>query len=551
MMSSTGILSRVQRAPLRPSEFLGVLPEVPDEPAVLTDICDWIEDNFRIYRGHEPERIRLELHQKAILRYAFQRVLDRFLFSIIIYSTIKKSGKSTIAGAIAQWFAETVARYGSIFCIGNDARQARERSFEFIRQSISAHPDFMPGKDILPGKWECLQNSHRCLKSGSKIEALAVDARGEAGGSPALSIWTELWGFETTEALRFWDELTPVPTLPDSIRLVETYAGYDGESELLHGLYKSGLEGRQLTNDDLARVAAREDKDGERYEDFLRAFAETDGDPQALVPVWVNETAGQFMYWDSGLAARRMPWQQGEEGEKYYQKQEVQLPPKAFRRLHSNLWEGAESAYIPLEVWDQRMDATLPDFRAGDLHTGKALDRNGVVIGLDAASTGDTFALLAVTRHPLRFNEPAIRACKVWAPPKVGEIDYSAVEAYLDYLCETYNVVEIAYDAYQLTDMMQRFRRKGKVRCRAFNQQQERLVADRQLFDLSMNGQISYPPDLDPAFRQHLANANAKLQRDEDSKMRVVKKTAGRPIDLVVAASMAVHRCMKLLMENA
>ncbi len=514
------------------------------------DPCDWIEANFRIYRGREPEKIRLALHQKAILRYALQRVLGSFLFCIIIYSTIKKGGKSTIAGAIGQWFAETVARFASIFCVGNDARQARERSFEFIRQSISAHPDFVPGKDILPGQWECLTNTLRCLKSGSKIEALAVDARGEAGGAPALSIWTELWGFETTEALRFWDELTPVPTLPDSIRLVETYAGYDGESELLHGLYKSGLEGQQLTNDEVARVAAR-DKDGERYEDFLRAFAETDGDPQALVPIWVNEAMGQFMYWDSGVEARRMSWQQGEEGDKYYQKQEAQLPPKANRRLHGNFWEGAESAYIPLEVWDRLVDPDMPDFKAGDPETGKALDRNGVVLAVDAASTGDCFAVCAVTRHPKRFNEPAIRACKVWAPPKVGEIDYSAVEAYLDMIIDAYNVVEIAYDAYQLTDMMQRFRKKGKVRCRAFNQQQERLVADRQLYDLAMNGGISYAPDLDPAFRQHLANANAKLQKDEASKMRIVKKTAGRPIDLVVAASMGVHRCMKLVMENA
>jgi hypothetical protein len=81
-----------------------------------------------------------------------------------------------------------------------------------------------------------------------------VDAAGEAGGRPSLMIFTELWGFESAEALRFWEEMTVVPTLRDSIRLVETYAGYEGESELLFGLYdRVKQSGRQLTNGELAR----------------------------------------------------------------------------------------------------------------------------------------------------------------------------------------------------------------------------------------------------------------------------------------------------------
>jgi phage terminase large subunit-like protein len=521
--------------------------EADPEPAL--DLCDSIERNFYVYQGREPSLIHLEPHQKAILRYAFRRLPDgRLPFSIIIYSTIKKSGKSTIAAAVARWFAEEQVRAGSVFCVGNDARQARERSFEFIRQSIAATPGFLPGRDVLPGRWECLQNTLRCLSDGTKVEALAVDARGEAGGSPALSVWTELWGFETREALRFWDELTPVPTLPDSIRLVETYAGYDGESDLLRGLYDAGMEGRRLRNGELAEVAARPGVEGEEYADFLQSFADTHGDPEALLPIWVREDTGQFMYWDSGLEARRMPWQQGEEGDKYYREREAQEPPKAFRRLHFNEWVGAESAFVPLEVWDARMDPALPDFRILR-EDGKAADQSGCVIAVDAASTGDCFGVLAVTRHPTRLKEPAIRAAAVWEPNP--RIDYSAVEATLRDMIKRYNVVEVAYDPYQLEDMMQRLKRDGVARCRQFNQMGDRLRADRQLYDLIMNGGLSWSPDLNPAVRQHVANANAKLQKDEASKMRIVKKAANRPIDLVVCASMAVHRCQKLLMENA
>jgi phage terminase large subunit-like protein len=351
------------------------------------------------------------------------------------------------------------------------------------------------------------------------------------------------------EAKRFWDELTPVPTLPDSIRLVETYAGYDGESDLLRGLYDTGLQGRQLTAGDLAAAVCR-DVDGERYGDFLGAFNPA-GDPEALVPIWVDESRGQFTYWDDGMEARRMPWQQGEEGERYYREQEAQLPPAAYRRLHNNEWVGAESAFVPLEVWDARVDPTLPDFRLLR-EDGKAMEQAGCVLGVDAASTGDCFGVVAVTRHPQRPKEPAIRAAAVWEPTKAHpRIDYSDVEATLRTLCKRYNVVELAYDPYQLEDMMQRLRRDGVARCRQFNQMQDRLIADRQLYDLVMNGGLSWAPDLNPAVRQHIANANAKLQKDEASKMRIVKKAANRPIDLVVCMSMAVHRCMKLIMENA
>ncbi len=45
-----------------------------------------------------------------------------------------------------------------------------------------------------------------------------------------------------------WDEMIPVPTRKVSIRLTVTYAGFEGESELLEGLYKRGLAGEQIAS---------------------------------------------------------------------------------------------------------------------------------------------------------------------------------------------------------------------------------------------------------------------------------------------------------------
>jgi hypothetical protein len=55
-----------------------------------------------------------------------------------------------------------------------------------------------------------------------------------------------LWGYTSERSQRLWDELVPVPTRKVSVRLTVTYAGFEGESELLEGLYKRGLQGEQI-----------------------------------------------------------------------------------------------------------------------------------------------------------------------------------------------------------------------------------------------------------------------------------------------------------------
>lgn len=572
-----------------------------DRALASTDIVEWGEENFYLPTGG---KIMFAPHQKCILRYAFTRQADaHFIASTIIYSTIKKSGKSTVAGVVARWFAETQTRYGEIDAVGNDAKQAKERSFAEIRKSLEQTPGYQPGPRLLPARWRVLEQTLRCLTTGSFIAALALDARGEAGGAPALTIWTELWGLESEAGKRFWDELTPVPTLPDSIRYVETYAGYEGESELLYGLYVKGQEGRQLTAHDLAvagslnrhadgsRVsddwpyAQGDVRAGEAYEDLLNAFVEAGGEGDALVPIWVDENAGMLMYWDEGDVARRMPWQLGDEGDRYYREQASGLKPQAYDRLHRNYWTTSESAFVPIERWDACYDPNLPPL---DPDTP-------IVISCDAAVSKDCFGIVAVSRHPQRHDDPAVRACRVWTPPKSGEgIDFDEPEAFLRFLmtggcalghpdpsesfnpaklrearaecpaCRDgiripkHNVVQVCYDPYQLENMMGRFRREQLGWIKAFPQGQDRLVADSQLASVIMNGRLAHgenPREDDgreklhdqTPMRTHLRNANAKIQKNEDSKVRIVKKAEYLKIDLAVAMSQGVARILKLI----
>lgn len=514
-----------------------------DDGSLHSDPVKWIESNF--YLASTGKLAVLAPHQKCILRLMFKRNRQgRLRYRAMVYSAIKKSGKSAIAGMLARWMAETQIRYGEIFTIGNDLIQARDRSFREVRQSIEVNPGYNRQRQQLPGKWNLRsQLTMTSLVTGTQIKAISVDAAGEAGGKQAMTIWTELWGFEHDDALRFWDEMTPVPTVPDSFRLIETYAGYDGESTLLYDLYTLGLAGRQCTAEELAR-AGQSDAPGESYEELLFAFKETNGDPSAKVPVWINENSMLFMYWDSGVNARRMPWQLGRDGEDYYKGEEAILPANTFRRLHFNEWVGAESQFVPIESWDACYDAELPALLPGD--------RTPIVVSVDAATTHDCFAITALSRHPKFRDEVAVRACRRWDPAEEGGyVTYAEPEAFIRQLVKDYNVVQVCYDPYQLESMMQNIRKEGIVWCDPFPQSQDRLRADRALYDLIVHRKLHHREHPDQPFtplREHILNANSKLQKDQDSTMRIVKKTGNRKIDLAVAMSMGAARCLYLLL---
>ncbi len=137
------------------------------------------------------------------------------------------------------------------------------------------------------------------LASGSIIEALPISAAGEAGGNPSLTVWTELWGFQYEEALLMWDELKPVPTRPLSQRFVDTYAGYEGESLLLKGIWDRVLSGKRLHDE---------------------------------LPVYGDEATGWIGYIDTGDEARRMPWQRGPAADEEFKKNEADEEPERYSR---------------------------------------------------------------------------------------------------------------------------------------------------------------------------------------------------------------------------
>ncbi|KKK49928.1 hypothetical protein LCGC14_3130140, partial [marine sediment metagenome] len=204
-----------------------------------------------------------------------------------------------------------------------------------------------------------------------------------------------------------------------------------------------------------------------------------------------------------------------------------------------------QSSFIPEQLWDACLEE-LPSFAPEEV--GLAGTKEPVVLGVDAGVSNDCFGIVAVTRHPhpSRHDDVAIRAIRLWEPPKGEHIDFAEPEKFIREICRLYNVVQLAYDPYQLESMMQNLTRDAVVWCEPFNQQKDRLIADSELRDLIVNRRLAH--DGNRSLREHFLNAAAKLQAKEDSQIRIVKKAPHRKVDLAVATSMACNRCLYLLL---
>ncbi|KKK57097.1 hypothetical protein LCGC14_3057940, partial [marine sediment metagenome] len=138
------------------------------------DVVKWIERHYYIEDTEAP--IVLLPHQRAILRYALQRdAKGRLKFQTVIYSSIKKSGKTAIAGAVVGWAAETWGRFGEILCVGNDAEQAKERAFRAHKTSVELSPGYDRARQVLPQRWRILNKEATCLTTGTVVKAIATD----------------------------------------------------------------------------------------------------------------------------------------------------------------------------------------------------------------------------------------------------------------------------------------------------------------------------------------------------------------------------------------
>lgn len=403
-------------------------------------------------------------------------------YNTILWAWPKKSAKSSVIASVADYVAEH-RNNGSVKLIANDLKQADSRVGYYLRENIKLGKRQGKRKDIIitPSGYKI------SYPNGSKIECVPIDPTGEAGGNDDLLVFSELWGWKSKAQQQMWAEMTISPNkFGQSQRWIDTYAGFKGESPVLEPLYEAGvLQGRKVWDD---------------------------------LEVYVNDAAKILAVW---VTKPMFPWQTAE----YYASEEVTLVPSEFKRIHRNQWADAVAAFIPIEWW-KACKATY------------TLEANEpVIIGVDAATTSDCFAICMVSR---RDEHVYVHYVKIWIPPKGGSIDYNEPETELKRLINAYNVIEVAFDSFQLVSMMQRLRSEEFVNARAFSQGGDRLMADKRLYDMIRARAIHHNGE--PELIEHIGNAAAEIDKN-DSKLRIVKRQLDKKIDSVVALAMCTDRC--------
>ncbi|HEY5986284.1 MAG TPA: hypothetical protein VIV12_07910, partial [Streptosporangiaceae bacterium] len=351
--------------------------------------------------------------------------------------------------------------------------------------------------------------------NGTTCTVLAKEYKSAAGSRHALTVFDELWAYTTESGQRMYSEMTPILTVPISLRVIVTYAGYEGESQLLWDLYERGVGPEEYQYGRGAAVPGFDD-----------------------LPCWYNNRL--FCYWDH---ERRMPWQQDES---YYAEEEQGLRASDFLRMHYNQWVSGQEAFLPPEWWTEASKAYPQSAELWDAHPYRYAQ---VFVGVDVAPKHDCSAVVGVT-YDSTAGKVILLFHHIWTP--LGELDLEAtVEDYLVHQSRRFAFGAVDYDPAQFHRSMITLRNKYRMPMRQFTQTVENMVkASQGLYDLLRAKRLSAYPDKEAA--QHLRNAQAqnsargfRIVKDPAIKGNKQLKTR-KPVDFAVALAMATYAAVEL-----
>lgn len=470
---------------------------------ITKSFVDWCDDpnaGFWIQDPYDPEtglpkvagKLQLFEHQRRIFRHVFtpDPETGMFPYTTVVYSCIKKSGKSKVAAAVGAWYAELASDQTEVYVIANDIKQAEN----VIMKDLIYHSQ--------QAGYRTLKNEIR-FPGGTVIKALANSYRSVAGTRHGLTLWDELWGYETEISLRCWDEMTPIPTIPQSLRFISTYAGFETGSKLLRGLYMQGVGTEEHPEGKGHKIPELED-----------------------LPCYANGRL--FIYWDH---EPRMPWQTNE----YYDEQRTSLRPSAYVRLHTNNWASSEEEFIPTEWWDRACTAFKSPADGWKDHPYRSYP---VSIGVDAAIKRDCTAVVGCTHDSARGKTIQLFH-RIWTPKKGEWFDLEAtLEDYLLRKYSEYNVVNILCDPAHLHQTLTRLKFRGLPVSEYTQTVNNMIKASQSLYDvLKYNNLESYP---DEELKRHIQMAVAEVTQGG---FRLVKNksNAQAHMDGAIATALSVY----------
>jgi phage terminase large subunit-like protein len=280
--------------------------------------------------------------------------------------------------------------------------QATGRVFQACARILNASP-------LLRDDVHIMQNKILFLGTGSTIIPIANDYASAAGANPVISVFDELWAYQTERSHRLWDEMVPPPTRRIACRFVTTYAGFTGESNLLEGLYNRAMSGEEVAPD-------------------------------------LHRNGSLLAYWTHEFTA---PWQT----EAWREEMREALRPNQYLRLIENRWVSGEDTFVDLDWWDE-----CTDYDQHPLYSDRMLP---VFVGVDASVKHDQTAIVACA-YDRAAKQVRLVTHRTFQPSPDDPLNFErTVEATVLELNQRFRVREVRYDPYQMAASAARLSAKG------------------------------------------------------------------------------------------
>lgn len=436
----------------------------------------------------------------------------------------KKVGKSELAAAVALYllYADNEPS-AEVYGAAADRQQA-SIVFDVAKQMVEMSPALMKRSKLMGATKRIVNYSN-----AGYYQVLSAEVGGKHGFSVSGLVFDEI---HTQPNRQLYDVLTKGSSdaRQNPLHFIITTAGNDRHSIAyeLHTKAVDILEGRRVDPTFYPVVYGL--KDDEDWEDEANWYK-------------VNPSLGYTVDIERLRDA-------------YREAKQNPADEVTFKWLRCNMWVSSTVAWIPDAIYMKGNEPIDMDALAG----------RDCYAGLDLSSTGDITALVLIF-PPRNEDEKYVLLPYFWIPEETiprrvkansvpydiwekqgyimstegNVIHYDFIEKFIMYLSEKYHILEIAVDRWNATQMIQNLEGEGFTIV-PFGQGFSSMSAPtKEFYRLLMDGRIIHGGN--PVLRWMAGNV--VIDTDPAGNIKVTKAKSKEKIDGIVAAIMALDRCIR------
>lgn len=476
-----------------------------------------------------------EWEGKPFLLLPWQETIIRDLFGVVredgtrqfrtAYIEIgKKNGKSELAAAIALYllYADNEPS-AEVFSAAADRQQA-SIVYDVARRMTEMTPALLKRSKVMAASKRIVNYSN-----AGYYQVVSADVGGKHGYSISGLIFDEI---HNQPNRKLWDVLTK--------------GSGDARRQALH----------------VAITTAGTDRNSICYELHTKAMDLLEGrrvDPTFYPVVYslpMDEDWGDEVNWYKANPSLGYTVPIERMREAYLQAQENPAEENVFRQLRLDQWVGSTVRWIPDHIYEQGNLPINPEGLAGRECYG----------GLDLSSSGDITAFVLMF-PPRSEEEKYILLPFFWVPEETipqrvrrtsvpydmwekkgflratpgNVIDYAYIQNTIEELSKVYNIREIAFDRWGSNMLVERLTEMGLTVVPIGQGYKDMSAPSREFYEQLMKGNMIHGGN--PIMKWMCGNV--VIEQDPAGNIKPTKAKSADKIDGVVAAIMALDRCVR------